>query len=65
MTLLEETKDLYLRNCEAYKQLVGTLYPTIVYNEILLLYNSYIANGGKAEDLPYRPMPPGFFGTTQ
>lgn len=58
MTLLEETKDEYTKTCEAYRSLVGTLYPSIVYEDILQLYDAYIKNGGKAEDLPSTPNPP-------
>lgn len=65
MTLLEETKDLYLKTCETYRSLVGTLYPAIVYEDILQLYDMYIENGGNADDLPGMPRSPDSCGRAQ
>ena len=64
MTLLEETKEMYERNVRGYRELVGTLYPSIVYNEILQLRKAYIENGGDVYDLSYLPGPPYLSGHT-
>jgi hypothetical protein len=51
MTRHEELKDKYMRLREAYFQLVGNLYPGIVYEQLLDLQREYVQAGGK-ETLP-------------
>ena len=52
-TIAEE----YLRNRKAYGELVGTLYPSIVYNHLLRLREEYLAAGGDLNELPWTPPP--------
>jgi hypothetical protein len=47
----------YLRNREAYKEMVGTLYPSIVYAQLIRLRLEYMAAGGDPNELPWVPPP--------
>jgi hypothetical protein len=44
----EEVKAEYLKRRDAYLMLVGWLYPSIVYNELMALVDEY----GQPNDLP-------------
>jgi len=50
---LEIIAEEYLRNRRAYGELVGTLYPGIVYNHLLRLREEYQEAGGDPFDLPW------------
>lgn len=53
----DELKEVYLKQREAYHQLQGTLYPSIVYNDILKTLKAYIYEGGGYGELPHTPSP--------
>lgn len=53
----EELRQVYVSQREVYRQLQGTLYPSVVYNDLLNTLKAYIAAGGGYGDLPHTPSP--------
>lgn len=49
---LAEVKRKYMVIYRAYSMLVGTLYPSIAYSELVALQSEYVKLGGDAHDLP-------------
>jgi hypothetical protein len=54
---LEQLKAEFLRDRVAYCELVGTLYPSIIYQRLFMLRAAYMAAGGSELDLPFVPAP--------
>lgn len=42
---------------DVYDNLVGNLYPSIVYNSLMKMYEEYVDLGGSINDLPFVPAP--------
>lgn len=57
---LEQMRVRYIAKLNTYGQMVGTLYPSIVYAELMAMREDYFEAGGKNDDLPYTPPPNGF-----
>lgn len=53
----EEIKEKYLSLRETYRDLVGTLYPSIAYKELMELREEYVRAGGQYHDLPFVGQP--------
>lgn len=53
----DELREVYLKQRAAYHQLQGSLYPSIVYNDILKTLRAYIHAGGGHGELPHTPSP--------
>lgn len=47
----------FLREREAYRGMVGTLYPSISYQRLCELRASFVVAGGSSADLPHTPCP--------
>ena len=53
MYKLELLKEEYINlKKDVYDNLVGNLYPSIVYNSLMLIRKEYVELGGNAWDLP-------------
>jgi hypothetical protein len=53
MNKLDYLKEEYVNlKKDVYENLVGTVYPSIVYDAILKVRDEYIKNGGSEYDLP-------------
>jgi hypothetical protein len=52
-TTLEQLKEKYEKGIIVYTSLVGTLYPSIYYKELLQTREEYIKIGGEDYDIPY------------
>lgn len=50
-TELQAMRDNYLRELRAYSQMVGTLYPGIIYKQLLAARERYAEAGGNVSDL--------------
>jgi hypothetical protein len=50
-------KELYEYQVPLYKDLVGTLYPQIVYNDLMNLMDLYVRAGGDINEITYVQSP--------
>lgn len=53
----EQILKAYNQSRETYRELVGSLYPSIAYSNLMELRQRYIDAGGDASDLPFTPQP--------
>lgn len=52
MSILDEQRLAYMRKADVYSQMVGRLYPEILYVELWADRERYLAAGGLRVDLP-------------
>lgn len=58
MNKLEYLKEKFINlKKDVYDNLVGNLYPSIVYDSLMKMREEYVENGGSIHDLPFVPAP--------